>query len=121
DYWGNFGNAVAPPMANPSRYLVLQTDAGRVFVDSGMIAYLKSDSKEEVAVKHKKPVLIFTTDKAAAITVSYLTKGMAWAPSYRVDITDAKNLTIEQDATVKNELMDIESTELQLISGFPSV
>src|SRR5205807_876851 len=121
DYWGNMGNANMPPMANPSRYLVLQTDTGRVFVDSGMIAYVKTDNKDDVVVKHKKPVLIFTTDKAAAISVSYMTKGMAWAPSYRVDISDAKSLTIEQDATVKNELMDIEGTELQLISGFPSV
>ena len=120
DYWNN-GYQGQPPMTTPFRYLVLQTDTGRVFVDSSMIAYLKTEGKEDVVIKHKKPVLIFTADKAATITISYLTKGMAWAPNYRVDISDPKTLLIEQDAVVKNELADIEGAELQLISGFPSV
>ena len=120
DYWNN-GYQGQPPVATPFRYLVLQTDTGRVFVDSSMIAYLKTEGKDDVIIKHKKPVLIFTADKAATITISYLTKGMAWAPNYRVDISDPKTLLIEQDAVVKNELADIEGAELQLISGFPSV
>lgn len=120
DYW-NYGYQGQPPVASPFRYLVLQTEGGRVFVDSNMIAYLKTDGKDDVIVRRKKPVLIFTADKAATITVSYLTKGMAWAPNYRVDISDPKTLAIEQSAVVKNELADIDGAELQLISGFPSV
>lgn len=121
DYWNYYNNPGQPPVASPFRYLVLQTETGRVFVDSGMIAYLKTDGKDDVVIKQKKPVLIFTADKAATITISYLTKGMAWAPNYRVDISDPKTLTIEQGAVVKNELSDIDGAELQLISGFPSV
>src|SRR5260370_34403906 len=46
---------------------------------------------------------------------------MAWAPSYKIDITDPKTLTLEQQAVVKNELADIDGAEVKLISGFPSV
>jgi hypothetical protein len=46
---------------------------------------------------------------------------MAWAPSYRIDISEPKTLTLEQTAVVKNELTALKETELQLISGFPSV
>jgi hypothetical protein len=70
-------------------------------------------------------VLLLTvgkTDKEPGpIFVSYLARGMAWAPSYRVDISDPKMLVLEQSAVVRNELTDLKDTEVQLISGFPSV
>ncbi len=53
--------------------------------------------------------------------VNYLTRGLSWAPSYRVDITDPKTLAVEQYAVVKNELADLDGTEIMLISGFPSL
>jgi hypothetical protein len=46
---------------------------------------------------------------------------MAWAPSYRVDISDPKTLSLKQNAVVKNELEPFADAQLQLISGFPSV
>src|SRR5262249_48672272 len=50
-----------------------------------------------------------------------LTHGLAWAPSYRVDISDPKTLKIELATVIKNELAALEGAELRLISGFPSV
>ncbi|HEY3322220.1 MAG TPA: DUF4139 domain-containing protein [Planctomycetota bacterium] len=120
DFYGwNGGNN----NASAARFLVLQTDNGRVFVDSSMIAYLKADGKDE-QIKQRVPVLLLNVrkmDKPAPIVISYLTKGMAWAPSYRVDISDPKTLAIEQAAVIKNELDDIDNAELRLISGFPSM
>jgi hypothetical protein len=60
-------------------------------------------------------------DKPAAVTVTYLGRGLGWAPSYRVDVSDPRTLTVEQFAVVKNELRDLDSVEAFLISGFPSV
>jgi hypothetical protein len=53
--------------------------------------------------------------------VSYLTNGLAWAPSYHVDITNPKSLAIEMATVIRNELVDLQDADIRLISGFPSV
>jgi len=106
------------------RMLVLANDDGRTYVDAARIASLEVKGAVHT-VKRRKPIVLFTVsdlkDKAAAISISYLAKGMAWAPSYRVDITDPKTLVLQQTAVVKNELGPIEDARVWLISGFPSV
>lgn len=106
------------------RFLILATAKGRTYVDASMIAFAQVENGG-ATVTRRRPVLLFTVgqvrNKPATIVVTYLTKGIAWAPSYRLDITDPKTLTIHQKAVIKNELEDIEQAELYLISGFPSV
>src|SRR5437763_1050334 len=55
------------------------------------------------------------------VRVSYLARGLSWAPAYRVTLEDPTHLTIEQQATVKNEMGDLADAEVTLISGYPSV
>jgi len=113
-----------PRLVGSGRFLILQTEKDRLFVDTSMIAYLRAEGKEE-NIKQRAPVLLLTMNrpdpKEAVVTISYLSRGMAWAPSYRVDITDPKTLVIDQGAAIKNEFDDLSGTEIQLISGFPSV
>jgi len=110
--------------APQGRFLVLDGPEGRTYVDSSMIAYLRSKGGERT-VKQRRPVLLLTVPKTdgkpAEIYISYLAKGASWAPSYRVDISNPETLTIEQKAVVKNELGDVDGAEISLISGFPSV
>jgi hypothetical protein len=106
------------------RMLVLTHDSVRSYVDPSRIAFLQAKEAGQ-KVKQRKPVMLFTVsemkDKTATIAISYLTKGMAWAPSYRVDISDHKTLSLQQQAVIKNELEPIEDARVRLISGFPSV
>ncbi|MHC4200665.1 MAG: hypothetical protein ACYSU0_11790, partial [Planctomycetota bacterium] len=106
------------------RFLVVRTDTGTTFVDSSMIAYLHAEGRGKT-IRRRRPVLLLTVEKSgaapAAARITYLTKGMSWAPSYRVDISDPATLAIEQKAVIKNELADIDRAEVHLISGFPSV
>jgi hypothetical protein len=110
--------------AAPARYLVLQTAKGRAYLDSSQIALVEAEGQPD-KVKQRRPVLELTVDQAEkkpiAIHVTYLARGIAWAPSYRVDISDPKTLSLEQAAVVKNELADLDNAEVFLISGFPSV
>ena len=119
-YYGWRGNA---PAAQP-RFLVLDTPKGRTYVDASMIAYAQVEDAA-ATVKRRRPVLLFTVkelrEKPATIAITYLTKGIAWAPSYRVDISDPTTLRLQQMAVIKNELQDINDAELYLISGFPSM
>lgn len=125
--WGYYNwpaaRSASPAPAGPSRFLLLKSDDGVTYVDLGMIAYLKSEGAAE-KVKQRRPVLLLTVPpdaKAATVTMTYLTKGISWAPSYKVDISDPKTLVLTQGAAIKNEFGDLEETEVQLITGFPSV
>ena len=60
-------------------------------------------------------------EEDAVLTISYLTRGMTWAPSYHVRIDDDDKLNVELKAVIKNELIDIENVEVKLISGFPNI
>ena len=112
------------PGVQPARFLVVQTAKGRSYIETSEIAYVESEGTEE-KIMRRMPRLLLTvseTDKAdSKVFVNYLTRGLSWAPSYRVDITDPKTLAVEQYAVVKNELADLDGTEIMLISGFPSV
>ncbi|MBN1571321.1 MAG: DUF4139 domain-containing protein [Acidobacteria bacterium] len=120
--YNSYGSTPAAPSSGP--FLILDGSDGRVYVDSSMIAYLRIKGGEK-SVKERRPMLLLTvpeTDrKQTDVFFSYLARGVSWAPSYRVDVSNPDTLSIEQNAVVKNELSDIEDAEISLISGFPSI
>jgi hypothetical protein len=120
--WDGYGNRQAP--TSGGRFLLLKTKDGQTYIDPAKIAYLEAKGDAAV-VRQRKAVLLFTIgeskQKKATLSISYLAKGMAWAPSYRVDISDPKTLLLKQSAVVKNELEPFADAQLRLISGFPSV
>ncbi|MGA2061770.1 MAG: hypothetical protein ABSG67_14890 [Thermoguttaceae bacterium] len=122
--WDRYSGGNPVGSASSARFLLLKTKDGQSYIDSSKIAYLEAKGKS-AAVRQRKAVLLFTVgelkQKNAMLSISYLAKGMAWAPSYRVDISDPKELLIRQSAVVKNELEPFADAQLRLISGFPSV
>ena len=118
----NAGQPRATPAA--AKYLILETAQGRAYIDSSQIAYLEAKGAKE-RVTRKRPVMLIEVPESSkgevTVTISYLTKGIAWAPSYNVDISDDKKLRLRQKAIVKNELEDFTGAKLKLISGFPSI
>jgi hypothetical protein len=108
---------------SPSRFLILQTAKGRAYVDASQISYVDAEGVGD-KIRQRKPVLVLTVGggvvKEVAVSVTYLARGLSWAPSYRVDISDPKTLTLEQSAVVRNELTDLDDAAVFLISGFPS-
>ncbi|MHC4423950.1 MAG: hypothetical protein ACYSWR_04705, partial [Planctomycetota bacterium] len=53
------------------------------------------------------------------LIVSYLGKGVTWAPSYIVDISREDKARISAKAAVINEVCDLDGVTLQLVTGFP--
>jgi hypothetical protein len=108
----------------PARYFLVQTAKGRIYVEASEVGAIEAENPDD-KVKRQQSRLHLTlgdTDKAETkVTISYLTRGMGWAPSYKIDISDPKTLALEQQAVIKNELADIDGAEVKLISGFPSV
>lgn len=116
-----------PQPSFAGNFLILTTaDGGRRYVDRASIASVSlSGPFTPVARKEERPVLIFNVREVPAngglVQVSYLTHGLAWMPSYRVDLTNPAKLTIRQNAVVRDEMADFADAELQLISGYPNV
>lgn len=108
----------------PSRFLVLQTGKGRTYVEASEVASVEAENAGD-KVTRRQPRLFLTlgaTDRPETrVTLRYLTHGMSWAPSYKIDISDPKTLALEQHAVVRNELSNIDGAEVRLISGYPSV
>jgi hypothetical protein len=103
-------------------FWVLKTIKSRIYINPGDIAMIQTEDPDEKIVQ-RKPVLILNVEKAQkpSVYVSYLTNGLAWAPSYHVDISNPKTLAIEMATVIRNELVDLQDADMKLISGFPSV
>jgi len=57
----------------------------------------------------------------ALVAASYLAKGISWAPSYIVDITDPKQARLTAKAEVINEAEALRDVHLDLVTGFPNL
>ena len=60
-------------------------------------------------------------DQGAVVKISYLTKGLCWAPQYRVTLKDDNTLELTQSALVVNEWRDFSAEKFTLYSGFPRI
>ena len=111
-----------PVIAGPPQTLILETETGQTLLTGMPIVRVDVDGKIDKVLR-KRSVMIFDvkSDKPAKIRLYYLTKGITWMPSYRIDVTDPKRLTIEQTAVVVNDLRQLKDTEVSLISGFSKI
>ncbi|HMO34971.1 MAG TPA: hypothetical protein PKA06_02910 [Gemmatales bacterium] len=115
---------IPPPTEPTSRFLILQTSKGFSYIDFSEIAALEVEGRPERSSRmERKPVLVLTTREAGkqVVQLSSLEHGLSWAPSYRVDLTDARQLRLEQQAVIRNELADFTQADVQLITGYPSI
>ncbi|MCF0233632.1 MAG: hypothetical protein HUK22_01485 [Thermoguttaceae bacterium] len=92
------------------------------------IGTIKFHDGAPTTVKREKAALVF--DVAAklgaeaaptTIWISYLTRGAAWAPQYRVELRDEKTLSIEQSAVIVNDWRSIAGAAASLFSGYPQI
>jgi hypothetical protein len=69
----------------------------------------------ELSAELKKPA------RDAWVRVSYLAKGITWAPSYLVDVSDAKEAKIAAKAVIINEAENLNGAQVELVTGFPNL
>ncbi len=121
--WYGWGWPLRQPNANAGnqpKLALIRTDAGKVIaLHPNAIQRLEFATLPKL--ERVRPVLSLKSQGAAKIAVEFLTKGISWAPSYRIDLSNPDKLTIAQKATLRNELTSLREVEIRLISGFPSV
>ena len=58
--------------------------------------------------------------ESAEVGLVYLQKGIRWIPSYKVDLDGKGRAVVRLQATVLNELTDLDNATLQLVIGVPT-
>lgn len=107
------------------RYVLINTSSGYqyVSVDSIWGIQIKGE-KTPLEISMLEPAMIVSVKPSMNgqdIYFSYLTKGIAWAPSYRFDILDDKKGKLSMSGSIKNEFIDMHDVQIHLISGFPNI
>ncbi len=124
NWWNSWsvGGSSNPPSAETGPKLVfLKTAPDGKVVSIRPQQILRVEFDDLPKIQRERPVLELESAQAGEVRVEYLTKGLSWAPSYRIDISDPKTLSIAQKTVIRNELTDLRDVEFRLISGFPSV
>lgn len=52
--------------------------------------------------------------------LQYLTAGILWAPSYRIELSEGK-AQLSMTTEIRNEMANLDNVEVNLVSGFPSL
>jgi len=104
--------------------LLIETDRGIVAIKPSTvdrIVFLEEpvdQFPEEIKHLALEGELTQTTAEQT-IAVSYLAKGITWAPSYVVDISQPEEALLSAKAVILNEIEDLEEVQVDLVTGFP--
>jgi hypothetical protein len=115
-----------PPSPQFSSLLLLQTGNGMIAVNRGAIQQISSVSgplKTTIERPRRAVSLRLRTSPSGKgrLIVQYLAKGLAWAPSYAIDITDPNKARVTAKAEIIDEIEDMDDVAVSLITGFPNL
>jgi hypothetical protein len=109
------------------RFVLLKTDDGMLALDPQRVwsvQFATPDIEQSFMREVERVELeasLASPSRGDWLSVSYLAKGMTWAPSYLIDISDAKQARLSAKALVINEAEDLEAVLVDLITGFPNL
>jgi len=107
--------------------ILLQTGNGMIALNKNSISQVSRPGGElKTSVVRKKrgvALRLRATNPSGKgrLVVQYLAKGITWAPSCAIDITDAKKARITAKAEIVNEIEDLDNVAVNFITGFPNL
>lgn len=107
--------------------LLLQTEDGIVAINKGDVRELRAAQgalKTTTERKTKEVTLQLHSvnqNGKGHVTLQYLTRGITWAPSCSIDISDPGKARLSAKAEIINELEDMDHVLVNLITGFPNL
>jgi hypothetical protein len=114
-----------PEQPQQGSLLIVETEAGELSVDPKAVAqvvFLDGKAERRFAGGNRSPMLHVQLKKPAPdvkMIVSFLAKGAAWAPSYRVDISDPSTARLSATALIVNDACEFKGVDAKLVTGFP--
>ena len=109
----------------PAALVTIQTDSGLVGIDPRAVTgatFTGSPAEHKVPRPVRQTQLDVRLNRAAdgrKLAVTFLAKGVTWAPSYLVDITEEGKARISAKALVINDACELKDVAAQLVTGFP--
>ena len=122
---GQPSELIPPP--GPGNFALIETDDGIVAINPYRIARIdfpegKPSTAFPRSVEKVELEASFSTPSPGDwLSVSYLARGITWAPSYLIDITEPKQARLAAKAVIVNEAEDLAKTHVDLITGFPNL
>ena len=122
------GTFLAPPLP-PVPLLLLKTLEGMktVALDSIDHVTFRDKSETSFAEEESRVGLTLRLDwagkppaRTARVGMMYVQKGIRWIPEYRVELDGKGRATVRLQATLINELADLEDVTAHLVIGVPS-
>jgi hypothetical protein len=117
-----------PPAPRESaRLIVVQTSQGTAAFSPDAVKRVEFPGGEPVRTVARETSIVELEGRLGKpaggkdAVISYLAKGITWAPSYMVDISDPKTARISASAVVVNECQNLRDVELELVTGFPNL
>lgn len=113
--------------AQPSTLVLIQTDDGVVALnkaDIRQITAAQGSLKSLTSRKTKEGMLKLHTENPTGkghIQLQYLTRGITWAPSCVIDISDPEKAQVTARAEIINELEELDHVSVNLITGYPNL
>jgi len=83
---------------------------------------LPRDAATDYTQHREEPALDFTVTQPGedpTLWVEYMASGIAWSPSYRVDISNDQTATLTAKAVIVNDLLDMHRVDVELVTGYP--
>lgn len=127
--WGGYRGSYLPPIVpTPADLLVFETPGGTLALSPNQVAQVRFDQgaiNTRVVNQVKETALRFNADEAegdgTGVTLRYLAQGIAWSPSYVVEMVDEEKARISGKAVIVNDLMDLDGVDVELIAGYPNL
>lgn len=117
----------AAPLGPRASVVVVRTADGVVTLERGAVrrvAFAGAELKTTWPRARTGASLLLRVKGAqpgATATISWLARGLAWAPTYRVDVSTPGEGVMSGATTIVNDLVDLEDVPVSLISGFPNL
>lgn len=119
----------APILPQPGQLILLQTDVGTraIPIDRIQDVTFIDPPKSQLPVEQVRALLKLKLDwkeqqetKSVKAGLAYLQKGLRWIPQYKLTINADGSVRVKLQATLLNELADLNSVTANLVIGVPS-
>jgi len=107
--------------------VLLETDTGIVAININSIDradFQRKDIIRTAKIKLKRPNIrmeLKESAKGETVSISYLSRGISWAPGYLIDLSDPQTARFTARALVINEVANLDNVTLDLVTGYPNI
>jgi hypothetical protein len=109
--------------------VILETEDGTVALGISQVKRVASAGEESLAREFDRPreavslslELTPRGEQPAALSILYVERGLAWAPSYAIDVSNEAEALLTAKAEIINEAEDLEGATVDFVTGFPNL